>query len=43
MNTVKKIWSAILLVTMLGLAGCPDMVQKDDAPASGGSRSSSGE
>jgi hypothetical protein len=35
MKLMKKIWSAILLVSMLGLAGCPDdMVQKGGGAAS---------
>jgi hypothetical protein len=33
----NKIWSMILLISMLALAGCPDMVQQG-----GGSSQSSG-
>lgn len=40
---LRKICSAILLVALLGLAGCPDeMVQKGD-DSSGESRGSSSE
>jgi hypothetical protein len=39
----NKLMSAILLVFMLALAGCPDMVQQDSGSSqSDGSRSSSG-
>jgi len=29
----NKIWSVILLISMLALAGCPDMVQQDSGSA----------
>jgi hypothetical protein len=44
MRTLRKIWSAILLVSLLGLAGCPeDMAQKGGDSSSGQSGGSAGD
>jgi hypothetical protein len=40
MSIYKKIWSAILLVSLLTLAGCPEMAQQGGS-SSGESRGSS--
>jgi hypothetical protein len=41
-RSMKQIWSVILLVSMLALAGCPDMVQQGGGESSQPSRSSGG-
>jgi hypothetical protein len=39
----RRICTAMLLLLLLGLAGCPEMDQQNDAASSDGSRSSSSE
>jgi hypothetical protein len=38
MTTMKKICTAILLVSLLALAGCPEMVQQGGGSSSGESK-----
>ena len=43
MQISKKICSALLLVTLLALAGCPEVSQDSGSSQSSGSRGSSGD
>jgi hypothetical protein len=40
MSVLKKVWSAVLLVSLLSLAGCPEMAQQGGS--SSGESSSKG-
>ncbi len=43
MTTLKKIWCALLLVSLFALAGCPEVAQQGSAGAQSGERSGGGD